>query len=291
MTLRDAARSGAGRTRGRRREPGAHPRAEPPAQGRKLGDDAASPGYVFRERGVGCRMPDPGEERTPLRRPGTPPMRAPPRSSRNPMPPRSGRRGGHGSRPRAGCPRTLAPRAGRVSGKARNRPGTVREARSSGPSPMRRLAAACEPLPPCAGDLVAEPRQTFAVSPPTIVCAVAPYRPSETVMLRLDRQVPVTLAAVVYPGHTRCPAGARVFAMPLFLQKRQSGAATARANRRNSLILLRIRTIRRGICHHAATGPIQTQDHDRPSMSSSSNFVASPRPTLHRKPEAAQRVP
>ena len=29
---------------------------------RKLGDDAASPGYLFSERGVGYRMPDPDEE-------------------------------------------------------------------------------------------------------------------------------------------------------------------------------------------------------------------------------------
>ena len=76
------------------------------------------------------------------------------------------------------------------------------------------VAAACEPLPPCAGEPVAEPLQTFAVSPPAMVCAVAPYRPSEIVMPRLDRQAPVTLAAVVCPGHTRCPAGACVFAMP-----------------------------------------------------------------------------
>ena len=59
-------------------------------------------------------------------------------------------------------------------------------------------AAACEPLPPCASDLVAEPLQTLAVPRPTVVCAVAPDRPSEVVVLRLDRQVPVTLAPVVY---------------------------------------------------------------------------------------------
>ena len=47
-----------------------------------------APGHAFSERGAGYRMPDPGEERTPLRRPGTPPMRVRLRSSRNPMPPR-----------------------------------------------------------------------------------------------------------------------------------------------------------------------------------------------------------
>ena len=29
---------------------------------RKLGDDAANPDYIFSERGVGYRMPEPGEE-------------------------------------------------------------------------------------------------------------------------------------------------------------------------------------------------------------------------------------
>ena len=28
---------------------------------RKLGDDAAHPAYIFSERGIGYRMPDPGE--------------------------------------------------------------------------------------------------------------------------------------------------------------------------------------------------------------------------------------
>ena len=66
------------------------------------------------------------------------------------------------------------------------------------PVHVLQAAAVCEPLPPGAANLVAEPLQTFAVPRPTIVCAVASDRPSEIVMLRLDRRVPVTLAPVVY---------------------------------------------------------------------------------------------
>ena len=46
--------------------------------------------------------------------------------------------------------------------------------------------------------LVAEPLETPAVPPQTVICAVASYRPDEIVMLRLNRQVPVSLAPLVH---------------------------------------------------------------------------------------------
>lgn len=54
-----------------------------------------------------------------------------------------------------------------------------------------------------------------------------------------------------------------------------------RATRRNSLIVRPIRRIRRRFCHRAVVGSIQTPDHDRPPMFTSSKFVASPkRPSI-----------
>ena len=61
------------------------------------------------------------------------------------------------------------------------------------PGHAPQAAAACKPLPPSASDLVAEALQTFDVPRATIVCAVAPGRPSEIVLLRLDWQAPVVL--------------------------------------------------------------------------------------------------
>ena len=59
-------------------------------------------------------------------------------------------------------------------------------------------AAACEPLPPDADDLVAEPTETFAVPRQTIICAVASDHLRKVLPLCLDRQVPVSLAPVVH---------------------------------------------------------------------------------------------
>ena len=59
-------------------------------------------------------------------------------------------------------------------------------------------AAACEPLPPDADDLVAEPPETFVVPRQTIVCAVASNHLRKVLPLCLDRQVTVFLAPVVH---------------------------------------------------------------------------------------------
>ena len=88
-------------------------------------------------------------------------------------------------------PANPAPTTRRVSGEARTVRGPFEKLVHPVPGHVRRGGCGVRAASAMWGDLVAEPLQTLAVSPPTIVCAVAPYRSSETV-----------------PGHTRCPAGA-----------------------------------------------------------------------------------
>ena len=83
------------------------------------------------------------------------------------------------------------------------------------------------------------------------------------------------------PFRSQVAISSRKSQLALISSESRSDAATARATRRNTLILRPIHTIRRGICHRAATGSNQTPDHDRHSMSSSSDFAASPKTTSH----------
>ena len=84
-----------------------------------------------------------------------------------------------------------------------------------------------------------------------------------------------------FPPPTAVAISSRESRHALVSSESRPVAATACANRRNSLISRSIRRIKRAVCHRAVIGSILSPDHDWPSKSSSAKFVASRGPASH----------